>query len=348
MLFRYIFKLYAKHLFFILFALVAFFVFFDYILNVNKLPDATNLQLLYVSFKTMEALDILWQLSIVFAFITSWIALVKSNALVAFYSLGYKKRAVLFPFAVLFLICYILMLGLQTTGFSYAKENAQKIRKEGTLGSYTTNIFFKYNDKYVYIEFLYPLQKKAQNIRIFESLNAFDIRIINAKVAYFQEDEWLMPEVEVTYNENFKVSNQSLQNYITLKGFKPKVLENVYENATGFSISDAMNAIKLFSTQGIKTDKIRAILYNKFFIPFFGLFLMILYARKMPLHARFSNLALATTMYIIITLIVWGIFLTLYKFTINGALLPEISILSPLFFMLFFILLFNKKLSNTS
>jgi lipopolysaccharide export system permease protein len=338
MLFNYIFKLYAKHLFFILLALVSFFVFFDFILNVKKLPDASNLQMLYVSFKTMEALDVLWQLSLVFAFITSWIALVKSNALVSFYALGYKKRAVAAPFIAIFFIAYLSMIALQTTDFSYAKDKAKQIRSNGALGSVTKDIFFKYDDNYVYMKQLFPLQKKANGIRIFQTLQDFEVKIIHANEAFFEGDAWRLPNVTISYVEDFKVTSQEFENYITLEGFKPKVLESVYEEGTGFTIIDAVDAAKLFFTQGIKTDRIQAVLMQKIFTPFFALILILIFIQKLPVHARFSNLTVTTTFYITLTLIFWGALFALYRISLTGVVAPQTGIVLPLVVMIFIML----------
>ncbi|MGM0623103.1 MAG: LptF/LptG family permease [Campylobacterota bacterium] len=343
MLFKYIATLYAKHLFFILLALVSFFVFFDYILTVKKLPDATNLRLLYASFKAMEALEVLWQLSVIFAFITAWISLVKSNALVSFYSLGYSKKALMLPFITVFGAIYLLMAGLQLTTFSLSKDKASQIRSYGAVGSVTTDIFFKYDDNYVYMKKLSPLQQTAQNIRIFEFDKDSKLRVIEAKEAYFDDDYWMMPQVKITQQIDAKVTVSHHENYASLHRFKPRVLESVYESGSGFTLKDALDAVTLLTSQGVKTDKIRAIIYNKVITPLFALVLILIYFHKLPKHARFSNLTLATTVFTLVGLISWGVLFAIYKITVTGVVNPEIGMIAPIVVMALYLLILVKK-----
>ncbi len=343
MLFKYLSLLYLKHIFFILFALVLFFVGFDYILSVNDLPEATNLRLLYVSFKGMEAVETLWLLSLVFAFITSWIALVRANSIVSFFSLGYKKRHLLLPFVTIFALCYGVVAFLHTTEFSYAKDKSKQIRNLGLLGSVTSFMFFKYDDNYVYIERLFPLQKKAVNIRIFKVKKNRPFQVIEAPQAFFNENHWVLPNAKMIMIKGEKVATQSVRNHRSLKGFKPKVLESVYENGAGFSLSDAYHAINLLRDQGVKTDKIRAIVYHKLLIPFFALFLIGIFFYKLPLHLRFANLTVTLSFYVVTTLFTWGVFLALYKVSVTGVVTPEVGIILPLAALLSYLIYVSRK-----
>ncbi|MGM0534078.1 MAG: LptF/LptG family permease [Campylobacterota bacterium] len=333
MLFAYLFKLYAKHLFIILSALVLFFVAFDYILTVKKLPGASNLQLLYVSFKFMEALETLWQLSMVFAFLTTWMRLVKTNTVVSLYALGYGKKDLLLPFVTVFVIMYVLMTAVQMTEFSYAKDKAGQIRSHGTLTTITNDMFFKYDDSYVYFKKMQPLQKTATSVRIFET-SGQHLQIIQAQEAYFEDNSWVLPQATLQTIEEGRVVHKQLNNYRTLHEFKPKILESVYEAGTGFSLRDALSALTMLQTQGVNTKKIRAILYNKLLQPFFVLLLILIFFQKLPLHPRFVNLSFALTVSIVTALFVWGVLFGVFRVTLSSGTTPEMLMLTPLVVLL--------------
>ncbi|MCQ2649992.1 permease, partial [Helicobacter pylori] len=50
--------------------------------------------------------------------------------------------------------------------------------------------------------------------------------------------------------------------------------------------------------------------------------------------------------FIIITLVVWGLFFALGKFSISGILIPEIGVLAPFFVFLSLSLWYFKKLNK--
>jgi len=346
MLFKYIASLYAKHLFFILLALVSFFVFFDYVMVVKHLSNAVNLQLLYISLKAMEALDMLWMLALVFAFLTSWLSMVKSNALVSLYAMGYKIKYLLFPFVVIFLACYTFILILHTTEYSYAKDKSKQIRSYGMFASASANLFFKYKDKYVFFQYLLPLQQKALNIRILSVANG-EISIIKSKEAFFTNNQWILPEASMITIEDNKVISNKMNDYSTLSGFKPKVLESVYEVGSSFSIEDALNALVMLQEQGLQTNKIRSVLYSKMFVPLYFLILILIFFNKLPIHNRFSNTAAVLIVYLLIVLFLWGFLFVLQKLALTSVLDPEIALLLPLFILMCYtaVSFYRKKLS---
>jgi lipopolysaccharide export system permease protein len=71
---------------------------FDFMENGANLPDSANLVMIYVVYKTFYAVDMLLPLALVFGMIATKVLLIRSNALVAFYSIGYSKNDVLKPF----------------------------------------------------------------------------------------------------------------------------------------------------------------------------------------------------------------------------------------------------------
>lgn len=144
--------------------------------------------------------------------------------------------------------------------------------------------------------------------------------------------------------DSSKLSVRFKKSLDTLEGFKPKILDNVYESKSDFSITDAISAIILLKTQGINTNKIRAILYNQIIVPFFVLPIILLIFAYASLNSRFFNLGKFTSFSVFGTLIIWGIFFVLFKFTYGGVLIPEFSILVPMLFWIIGSLYFyNKK-----
>ncbi len=93
--FKYISFHYLKYFFIILTALVLFLVGFDYMSNAEYLTGSANILLIYLVYKSFFAIDMLLPLSLVFAMITTKIFLIRSNALVSLFSLGYSKVDVL-------------------------------------------------------------------------------------------------------------------------------------------------------------------------------------------------------------------------------------------------------------
>ncbi len=78
--------------------LQVFFIGMDLMQNFKKLPDSANLQILYVIFKFLYAINYTLPLSVVFALIASKFYLIRSNELVSLYALGISKRRLLTPF----------------------------------------------------------------------------------------------------------------------------------------------------------------------------------------------------------------------------------------------------------
>jgi len=96
--FGYILVHYLKFFVIILGALCLFLVGFDYMSNASKISSSANLVVIYLVYKSFFAIDMLLPLSLIFAMIATKINLIRSNALVSFYSLGYSRIDVLKPF----------------------------------------------------------------------------------------------------------------------------------------------------------------------------------------------------------------------------------------------------------
>jgi lipopolysaccharide export system permease protein len=103
----------------------------------------------------------------------------------------------------------------------------------------------------------------------------------------------------------------------------------------------------LLNEQKINTQKIRSVLYNQIVIPFFVIPLLLLIYAYASLNSRFFNISKFTSFSIFGTLIVWGFFFMLFKFTNGGVLLPEVSILLPMFlWIVISVYFYNRKINS--
>jgi len=351
---QYILSKFLKNFFIILISLELFFVGLDFLQNFKKLPESANLQLLYLLYNGFFTLTLTLPLSLVFAWIVTLVVFIKSNELVAFYSLGTKEKYIYKPIMRMsFLLLSILFL-LQATPLAYSYEQKGKIVKNEYFTNSKADIFLKYNDYFVYFKKLYPLEKKAIGIHIYKLEGRDIVESIVAKRAYFQNNKWYVLDAKILTKPlhlDFKSSKIEVRHekfLHTLEGFKPKILDNVYEAKSKFSILDALSALVLLKEQDISTLKVRASLYYEVVGIFFVMPLLLLVFSFAKANARTFSFTTFTTFSIFGTLIVWGIFFMLHKLTFGGILLPELSILLPFFIwvMLAYFIFVKKSSSN--
>ncbi|WP_122893296.1 LptF/LptG family permease [Arcobacter peruensis] len=350
---RYILKKYLLNFIVVLISLELFFVGIDFLQNFKKLPDSANLQLLYVLYNGFFTLTLALPLSIVFGWIVTLVIFIKNNELVAFNALGSRSKDIYAPVVKISLFLISLLILMQATPLAYSYDQKRKILHDEYFTSTKTDIFLKYNDNYVYFKKLLPLEKKAEGIHIYKVKDKDIIQSIVARNAYFQNNKWYVVDAKIINKpsqldlETSKLDIKYEKFLNTLEGFKPKILDNVYESKSNFSILDAASALVLLSNQGINTDKIRAALYNQVIVSFFVIPILLLVFAYASLNSRFFNMGKFTSLSIFGTLIVWGVFFMLYKFTNGGITIPEVSILLPFILWIIGSLLFYKKKMNS-
>ena len=188
--FRYMAEHYVKNLLAILFGLSFSFAAIDYFQHIQELSVTANYKILYIFYMWQEALGLLYPLAIVFALIMTKLSLVKNNTMGALHAFGYSKSKLMTPLLVVATITYKIFNFLHTTEFSYAKDKA-KVLLENKMGTYDINdLFFKYNDSFVYINKLDSVEKKIEDITIFKVDN-YQVRYtIKAPVAFFDGTWW--------------------------------------------------------------------------------------------------------------------------------------------------------------
>ncbi len=332
--FRYLAKHYTRNLLAILFGLSFAFAFIDYFQHMQMLNVSSNYKVLYIFYMWQQALGMLYPLAIVFALIMTKLAFVKNNTMGALHAFGYTKKRLLYPVLIVATLTYGLFLYLHTTEFSYAKDKAVILLKN-QLHAYDVNdVFFKYNDTFVYIKTLDPIEKKIEGITIFKVSGSQVRYTIKAPVAVFNGEEWIAQDATVKTHiykngELIRYSVDRKERIATLHGYKPKIIESLYEGKA-LNIIDAYNTWKLLQTQNLNSDKIRATMYDKAIVPLFALALVIILFFKLPFHARMMNFGVVVALSLGATFLVWGILFGLAQIGSNGVLVPEVTAIVPI------------------
>jgi len=349
LLFKYIASHYLKYFFVILFALVFFMVGFDYMGSIDRLPDSANLVLLFLLFKSFFAIDMLLPLSLIFSMIATKIFLIRSNALVAFYSLGYTRVDVLKPFVIVATLVIVIYIALHATMFARADEYSDNIRKKASFIQPSSNLFFTFENQYVYFKTLYPLQEKAEDVRIFTIKNGSLTEVMTAKKAYYKGNYWSIKEASIIKKpQKFYLGGKGIvlgkeHELKVLKNFKPKILDQVYEGKVNYTIIDAIEAYQLLKNQNINVDRIKASLYKNIIYPFFVPALVIIIFFFVPISTRFLNVTLFSFGAILATLLTWGVLFMGVELANNKTLSSEVGILLPVVIVNFIAFVIYKR-----
>nr|CAI78777.1 predicted permease YjgP/YjgQ family [uncultured Campylobacterota bacterium] len=335
--FKYISFHYIKYFLIILIALMLFLVGFDYMENAGDLSSSANLVLIYLVYKAFFAIDMLLPLSLVFAMVSTKIFLIRSNALVSFYSLGYSRVDVLRPFVVVSTSIIVIFISLHALpSFSRADEYSNNIRKNAEYLSPTRDLFFTYKDQYVYFSKMLPLQERAEGIRVFSVINNSLQEVLVAKSAVYRDDYWHIKQADIIRKpidlsfESSGIRVTSVEDMKILEGFRPKILDQVYEGKVNFTITDAIDAIFLLKNQNISVSTIKGALYKIFVYPFFVPCLVIIIFFFVPISPRFLNVSLFSFGAILATLLVWGILFMLIELSNNKTIPSEIGVVAPI------------------
>jgi len=333
--FNYIAFYYLKYFIIILTALVGFLVGSDYMNYAEHLSSA-NILLIYLVYKAFFAIDMLLPLSLVFAMISTKVHLIRSNVLVSLLSLGYTRIDILKPFLVVSSLIIVVFISLHANSkFSRADEFSNNIYKNSQYLSPTRDLFFTYKDKYVYFSRMLPLQEKAEGIRVFSLKDGSLHEVLVAKEAIYRDGAWIVQDgdlikkpkkidfnyggIEVTKEHNLRM----------LDGFRPKMLDQVYEGKVNFTIMNAIDAIFLLNEQGIDTSSIRSALYKIFIYPFFVPALVVIIFFFVPASSRFINISLFSFGAILSTLMVWGILFMLIELSNHKTIPSEVGVILP-------------------
>jgi lipopolysaccharide export system permease protein len=332
--FTYLAKHYFKNLIAILFGISFAFAAIDYFQHIGQLDVSGNYKILYIFYMWQEALGLLYPLAIVFALIMTKLTLVKNSTMGALHAFGYNKKRLLLPMMSVAVLTYAIFTLLHTTEFSYAKDKAVFLLKN-QLNAYDVNdLFFKYNDTFVYIKKLNPIEKSIKDITIFKVEGSQVRYTIHAPSATFNGKEWdaqnaTLKTHQYKNGELEKYTVEHKQSIKTLVGYKPKIIESLYEGKA-LNILDAYYTWKLLDKQQLNSDKIRTSFYDKVFAPLFALALLLILFFKLPFHARMMNIGGVIALSLGATFVIWGILFGLSQIASNGILLPEVSTILPI------------------
>ncbi len=347
--FRYIAFHYFKYFMIILIALVMFWLGFDYMQNAQKLSKSANLLVIYFVYKAFFAIEMLLPLALVFGMISTKIFLIRSNALVSFYSLGYSRVDVLRPFVFVSTLVAILFIYLHSfTNYVRAPEYSMNIRNKGQYLSPTRDLFFIYKGEYIYFSKMLPLQEKAQGIRVFSVENNSLKTVLIAKEASYRDGAWQIKKADIITKpdkmdfDSHGISVTEGENLSILQGFRPKMLDQVYEGKVNFTIGDAFEAMSLLNEQNVDTSSIKGALYKIFVYPFFVPCLVVIIFFFVPMSVRFLNVSLFSFGAILATLMVWGILFMLTELSNSKTVPSEVGVVLPVV-VLFFIALRQWK-----
>lgn len=334
MLFRYIAFHYIKNLLIILFALTGLFAGLDFLMNGMALASF-NLKVLYIFNKWQEALNLLYPLAIIFGAIWTKIIFVKRNSLGALYALGVTRKELSRPFIFVAFMIYFLFVGLNFTSFATAKDTAKALKNnEYSSIKISENLFFKYNESFVYIGKLLPYEQKLEHLTVFKFKDKKIQWVQSASTAIYDGKEWLAFDVvqknkivDAEGNSHLKIDK--LDSLKTLKDYNPKILNSLYEERE-LTLYESLIAKRLLSSQGIGTFKVRSNIYGKIVMPLFSIALVIILLFTFPFHARYMNVGAVTIKALGGTLFIWGILFTLHQMALNGGMLPEVGTVVPI------------------
>ena len=274
-------------------------------------------------------------LALVFAMITTKIFLIRSNALVSFFSLGYSRTDILKPFIFVSTSIILVFISAHATNFARADEFANNIRKTEQYLNPTRNLFFTYEDKYIYFSRLFPLQKKAMDVRVFTVKNGVLSEVITSKEAVYRSSEWHLKDAHIIkkpYIEGLKTKDIEIsdkKDLAILHDFKPKILDQVYEGKVNFTIGDALDALYLLKNQNINTSQIKSSLYKIFVYPLFVPALITIIFFFVPASSRFLNVSFFSFVAILSTLIVWAVIFMMIEYANNKTVSSEVGVIAP-------------------
>jgi lipopolysaccharide export system permease protein len=313
----------------------------DYMENASKLDSSANLLLIYLVYKSFFAIDMLLPISLVFAMVSTKLFLIRSNALVSLYSLGYSKVDVLKPFIVVSTIITFLFITLHSwSSFARSYEFSKNIRDNAEYLSPTRDLFFTYKKQFIYFSKLSPVQKKAEGIRVFNIQDGKLKEVIIAKEAIYKNNHWHISDSDLIIKpEDMGFSSPGIKtlqknDLQILHDFKPKMIDQVYEGKVNFTIGDALEAYKLLKEQNLPTETIEGSLYKIFIYPFFAPCLIVIIFFFVPISVRFLNVSLFAFGAILSTLMVWGVLFILSELSNNKTISSEIGIIMPVIILL--------------
>ena len=180
-----------------------------------------------------------------------------------------------------------------------------------------------------------PLQEKAEGVRVFSVKENSLKEVIVAKSAIYRDNHWVIKRADIiTKPDDLSFDSKGVtltegSDLKILEGFRPKILDQVYEGKVNFTIYDAVDAIILLESQGMNTSSIKGALYKIFIYPFFVPCLIVIIFFFVPISVRFLNVSLFSFGAILSTLLIWGVLFMLIELSNNRTLPSEVGVVAP-------------------
>jgi lipopolysaccharide export system permease protein len=295
---RYLSWLYIKHFVVVLSILELFFLLIDFLQNQKNLPESANLIVLFLYFESVAALKITLPLSLIFGALSLFVYLVRTNEVIALLSFGYTKKQIINPIFVLSFVVALFFVFLNSTSVGYFYENGQALLKNRDRSSSTENLFFKFDDKYIYMQKLNPLTQEAFGVKLFTlDKDGSVTSIIDTQKAKYSNNGWHLESAKVVHvPKGMELSSNSLgvENNMaitTLNGFKPKVIDSVSNLNAALNIFDMIEALFILKNQDIDTERISQLLYATVLIPLMAPLAIIVIFSFLPISARFLDIS---------------------------------------------------------
>ncbi len=341
----YLAKLYTKNFFITLLGLELFFLLIDFLQNQKNIPSSANLTILYFYYQSFAALKITLALSLIFGAIWSFIYLVRSNELTALESIGMSKKEAIKPFFLVSLCVALIYIILGFTKAGYYYDDARAILQNKDAKERSKDLFFRYQNEFIYIKELNPISKTAKELQIIGvDGNSVKYRI-EAKTAAFEDDSWTLKNASTLFvNETTEPHIvRSYQSELkTLSGFKPKILDNISQGGEGLNAVDAVDAILLLKDQHISLEKIKSALFSAVSLPLFAPFFILILGYFTPIASRGFMQARFAAIWIFGSLIGWGALTTLSKLSFYGPIGSYAPMLSIALVGIFAFYLFKR------
>lgn len=324
-------------------ALEFFFVGIDLIKFLDNLPNSANLMILLIAYDFAYASNFILPLSLVLAQITLFLTLLKSSQFTAFLALGYSRWNIFSPMVLVALLVTLCFIILQATPFAYAKEKVDAIVDKGYIESSKNDLFVKFNESYIYFEKVYPVLEKSENIKIYQiHPKTREVqKIIYAKEAFFDGLAWNLLEVlelqlpsEIHIGRDTPIVVTQQENLKILEGFRPKILDSIYEQDGYLSLVDIVETLYLMQNQNIDSNSLIARLYYGTLFPLFAPLVMILLAYFTPNSNRYVNLSLLGLGMVLGVLLIWGVLFSFTRLSVGGFLNPNLGIILPMILLL--------------
>ena len=346
--FRYIVRHYLKNFLILLVGLSLAVVFIDFLQHSQRFHGGINRKILYAFYTWEYMLALIYPLVILMAMAWTQISFIYRNVFVSLFSFGYGRRQLLLPFLASGIGIYLLFTFLQTTPFAYGQDRAREILHADRYKEKLTDLFFKYDKAFVYARELDPLRKQLKEGMIFEMEGQRVIRTVRFDIASYRGGHWVAPRAEIRtkhFDQQGKpdgFEDRSVTELVVLEGYRPKVFRKIYQGGT-FSLGDSIAALRLLERQGLSSDKVKSILYNKVVMPLFALALMVIFFYRTPPYHRFVRKEQLWVGLLGSAMLIWALLYALFRLGMNGVIDPDLGQTLPVLFLLVYAMVLDRR-----